>query len=150
MTGVTHSLLTHLLSPCSQFDQILWCQDPSLGGLDTTVGATEVLGTTPHPTALRGTELPSPAGFPPRPMATPGLLGCCAGGRKEHGQQAKVSCSPYLCWLLGQKDCAGGAASALPGERKRRLEAGTGRLGSSQHSTRAAPQMLQDCGNINA
>lgn len=84
VTGVTHSLLTHLLSPCSQFDQILWCQDPSLGGLDTTVGATEVLGPTPHPTAPRGTELPSPAGFPqgPRP-----LQDCLAAVQGEEGAQ---------------------------------------------------------------
>lgn len=100
MTGVTHSLLIHLLSPCSQFDQILWCWDPSLGGRDTTVGATEVLGPTPHPTAPRGTELPSPAGFPPRPMATPGLLGCCAGGGRSTASKQRSPAVPTFagCW----------------------------------------------------
>lgn len=67
-------------------------------------------------------------------------------GRKEHHQQAEVACSPYLSHLLDQKDYTGDAASAVPGERKRRLETGAGRLGSSEHSTRAEPQMLQHCG----
>lgn len=64
--------------------------------------------------------------------------------RKEHHQQAKVACSPYLSQLLDQKDYTGDAASAVP-EEWRRLDAGAGRLGSLEHSIRVEPQMLQHC-----
>lgn len=134
----------HLPSPCSQFDLALHHQDLSLWGLDTTVDDTEALGPTPHPIAPRGTDLPYPAVFLPKACGH-SLLGCSAG-QEGAPSASRVCLQPLPFQLLDQKDYTGDAASAVPGERKRRLKTGAGRLGSSEHSTRAEPQMLQHCG----
>lgn len=111
--------------------------------------AAEILGPTPIPQLLRDAELPLPAAFPPKAHRH-SMLDCSAGGGRNTTSKQRLPAVPYLCRLLDQKDYAGGAAFALPGERKRRLEAGTGGPGSSKQNTRAIPQILQYCGNIDA
>lgn len=101
-------------------------------------------GTHPTSHSSRGTDLPYPAVFLPKACGH-SLLGCSAG--QEGVPSASRGClQPLPFQLLDQKDYTGDAASAVPGERKRRLKTGAGRLGSSEHSTRAEPQMLQHCG----
>lgn len=147
VTGVSHSLLVYPLSPTSSLIRSL---EPAsvLGGLHTVVDAAGVPGPTPNPQLLGVRSSLLQQHSPQGPWVPCAWLLC--GGRKEYHQQAEVACSPYLCRLLDQKAYAGGAAIALPGERKRRLEAGTGGPGSSGQNTRATPRVLQYRGNIDA
>lgn len=90
---------------CTQFDLALHHQDLSLWGFDTTVDDSEAPGPTPYPTAPWGTDLPSPAVFPPGFVDTQCFT--ALPGRKEHHQQAELVCNPVpfpaagperLCW----------------------------------------------------